>query len=243
MNQPNDRLNAPIPDPDSADAAIANRQSVRAFLPTPVPRPLIEHILRVASHAPSGNNAQPWKVYVLQGARRDELARQVNAAHEMLREHPEQETRFRGDYDYYPRHWVEPYLGRRRENGWALYGLLGITKGDKERMFIQHQQNFNLFGAPVGLMFTLDRVMSEGSLLDYGMFLQSLCVAARARGLHTCVQAAWLPYASIVLPLIGASAEEMLVCGMALGYADPAAAVNTLRTSREPVEAFTRWME
>jgi nitroreductase len=237
------QLNAPIADPASVDAAIENRLSVRAFLPTPVPREQIEHILRVASRAPSGNNAQPWKVYVLQGNKRDELVRQVSAAHEMLHDHPEMETKYRPDFDYYPRHWVEPYQGRRRQNGWALYGLLGITKGDKQRMFEQHHQNFSLFGAPVGLMFTLDRVMCQGSLIDCGMFMQNVMVAARAHGLHTCPQAAWNQYSSIVLPLIGASAEETLIGGMALGHADPEALVNTFHTSREPVAAFTHWLE
>ena len=237
------QLNAPIADPASVDAAIERRYSVRAFLPTPVPRPLIEDILRVASRAPSGTNAQPWKVYVLQGAKKDELVQKVCAAHDELRQHPELETKFREDYDYYPRHWVEPYLGRRRQNGWSLYGLLGIGKGDKDAMHAQHQRNFRFFDAPVGLMFTLDRVMGQGSLVDYGMFLQNIMVAARARGLHTCPQAAWNDYASIVLPYIGAGAQEMLVCGMSLGFADLAAPVNGYSTPREPVATFTRWVE
>lgn len=237
------QVDAPIADPASVDAAIENRFSARAFLPTPVPRATLEDILRVASRAPSGTNAQPWKVYVLQGAPRDELVRQVCAAHDELRQHPELETKFRADYDYYPRHWVEPYLGRRRQNGWSLYGLLGIGKGDKDAMHAQHQRNFRFFDAPVGLMFTLDRVMGQGSLVDYGMFLQNIMVAARARGLHTCPQAAWNDYASIVLPYIGAGAQEMLVCGMSLGFADLAAPVNGYSTPREPVATFTRWVE
>ncbi len=237
------QVDAPIADPASVDAAIENRFSARAFLPTPVPRETLEDILRVASRAPSGTNAQPWKVYVLQGAPRDELVRQVCAAHDELRQHPELETKFRADYDYYPRHWVEPYLGRRRQNGWSLYGLLGIGKGDKDAMHAQHQRNFRFFDAPVGLMFTLDRVMGQGSLVDYGMFLQNIMVAARARGLHTCPQAAWNDYASIVLPYIGAGAQEMLVCGMSLGFADLAAPVNGYSTPREPVATFTRWVE
>ena len=237
------QVDAPIADPASVDAAIENRFSARAFLPTPVPRATLEDILRVASRAPSGTNAQPWKVYVLQGAAQAELVRQVCAAHDQLRQHPELETKFRADYDYYPRHWVEPYLGRRRQNGWSLYGLLGIGKGDKDAMHAQHQRNFRFFDAPVGLMFTLDRVMGQGSLVDYGMFLQNIMVAARARGLHTCPQAAWNDYASIVLPHIGASAEEMLVCGMSIGYADLAAPVNGYSTPREAVASFTRWVE
>ena len=237
------QVSAPIPDPASVDAAIENRFSARAFLPTPVPRQLLENILRVASRAPSGTNAQPWKVYVLQNAKKDELVQKVCEAHDARREHPELDTRYRADYDYYPRHWVEPYLGRRRQNGWSLYGLLGIGKQDKDKMHAQHQRNFRFFDAPVGLIFTLDRVMGQGSLVDYGMFLQSVMVAARARGLHTCPQAAWNNFASIVLPHVGATAEEMLVCGMSLGYADESAPVNSFFTPREPTEGFTHWVE
>ena len=232
-----------VSDPASVDAAIESRFSARAFLPTPVPRELLENILRVASRAPSGTNAQPWKVYVLQGAARDGLVDKVCTAHDTLRQHPELETKFRADYDYYPRHWVDPYLARRRQNGWSLYGLLGLTREDKDGMHQQHQRNFRFFDAPVGLMFTLDRVMGQGSFVDYGMFLQSIMLAARARGLHTCPQAAWNDYASIVLPHIGATAEEVLVCGMSLGYADEGALVNTFFTPREPVEGFTHWLE
>ena len=237
------QVNAAVADPASVDAAIENRFSARAFLPTPVPRETLEDILRVARRAPSGTNAQPWKVYVLQGAKKDELVQKVCAAHDELRQHPELETKYRADYDYYPRHWVDPYLARRRQNGWSLYGLLGIGKGDKDAMHAQHQRNFRFFDAPVGLMFTLDRVMGRGSLVDYGMFLQNIMVAARARGLHTCPQAAWNDYASIVLPHVGATADEMLVCGMSLGHADEAALVNTYSTPREEVANFTHWVE
>ncbi len=237
------QVNAQINDPGSVDAAIENRFSARAFLPTPVPRDTLEDILRVARRAASGTNAQPWKVYVLQGASRDALVQKVCAAHDELRQHPELETKFRADYDYYPRHWVDPYLARRRQNGWSLYGLLGIEKGDKDKMHAQHQRNFRFFDAPVGLMFTLDRVMGQGSLVDYGMFMQNIMLAARARGLHTCPQAAWNDYASIVLPHIGATAEEMLVCGMSLGHADESALVNTFFTPREEVSTFTHWVE
>ena len=237
------QVNAAVADPASVDAAIENRFSARAFLPTPVPRETLEDILRVARRAPSGTNAQPWKVYVLQGAKKDELVQKVCAAHDELRQHPELETKYRADYDYYPRHWVDPYLARRRQNGWSLYGLLGIGKGDKDAMHAQHQRNFRFFDAPVGLIFTLDRVMGRGSLVDYGMFLQNIMVAARARGLHTCPQAAWNDYASIVLPHVGATADEMLVCGMSLGHADEAALVNTYSTPREEVANFTHWVE
>lgn len=238
------RVDVRIADPASVDAAMASRMCVRAFLPTPVPRAVLGDILRVASRAPSGTNAQPWKVYVLQGAARDELVRKVCAAHDARRQQPEPEPQpaERPDYVYYPPQWVEPYLGRRRKLGWSLYQLLGIERGEKDKMHAQHQRNFRFFDAPVGLMFTLERVMGQGSLVDYGMFLQNLMLAARARGLHTCPQAAWCDYDGIVLPHIGAGAQEFLVCGMSLGYADEAASVNRFETPREPVEVFTRWL-
>ena len=232
-----------VTDAASVDAAITSRMSARAFLPTAISRETIEHILTVASRAPSGTNTQPWKVYVLQGASRDSLVDKCCAAHDALRADPSLAEQYREEYDYYPTQWVSPYIDRRRENGWGLYGLLGIGKGDKDRMHLQHQRNFRFFDAPVGLMFTIDRVLGRGSLVDYGMFLQNIMVAARAQGLHTCPQAAWNGFARISLPHIGAGEGEMLVCGMALGHADPDDKVNGFHTPREPVSSFTRWLD
>ena len=235
---------AVVADPASVDTAIASRFSCRAFLrDKPVARAAIEEILSVASRAPSGTNTQPWKEYVLQGASRDALADQVCAAHDALYADPSLAENYREEYDYYPTKWVAPYIDRRRENGWGLYGLLGIARGEKDKMHAQHQRNFRFFDAPVGLMFTMDRILGRGSLMDYGMFLENVMVAARARGLHTCPQAAWNGFAKIILPHIGASEGEMLVCGMSLGYADLQAKVNTFETPREPQEAFTHWRE
>ena len=225
------------------DQAIKGRHSMRQFLPTPVPRQTLEHLLEVAVHAPSGTNTQPWKVYVLQGASKDDLIAKVCTAHDALRADPALAATYQDEYDYYPEKWVSPYIDRRRENGWSLYGLLGITKGDKDKMHAQHQRNYQFFDAPVGLMFTIDRVMGRGSLMDYGMFLQNFMVAARGHGLHTCPQAAWNGFASIILPHIGAGESEMLVCGMSLGYADETALVNTFRTPRVPAAELTTWLE
>jgi nitroreductase len=233
-----------VADPASVDAAVESRFSCRAFLrEQPVPRRLVEEILAVASRAPSGTNTQPWKVYVLQGASRDTLVDKVCAAHDALYADPTLAEQYREEYDYYPTKWVSPYIDRRRENGWGLYGLLGIAKGEKDKMHAQHQRNFRFFDAPVGLMFTMDRILGRGSLMDYGMFLQNVMVAARARGLHTCPQAAWNGFAKIILPHIGATEGEMLVCGMSLGYADTAAKVNEFHTPREAVASFTHWRE
>jgi nitroreductase len=221
------------------DAAITSRKSVRAFLPTPVPRGTIEDMLRVASRAPSGTNTQPWKVYVLTGTSKSELSSKILAAYD----DPEEAATHKEEYAYYPTEWRAPFIDRRRKIGWDLYGLLKIGKTDKARMHDQHGRNYSFFDAPVGLMFTIDRVMQQGSWLDYGMFLQSLMVAARARGLDTCPQAAFTQFHRIIMEHIGAPPNEMLVCGMSLGVADPAAPENALVTEREPVSGFARFLE
>lgn len=240
---PQRQVDTAVTDAASVEAAMLSRFSCRGFLPTPVPRELLERLLEVAARAPSGTNTQPWKVYVLQGARRDELVAQVCAAHDALARDPSLAAQYTEAYDYYPERWVSPYIDRRRECGWGLYGAVGIAKGDKAAMHLQHQRNFRFFDAPVGLMFTIDRIMGRGSLLDYGMFLQNLMVLARAHGLHTCPQAAWNGFAPIILPFVGAGPDEMIVCGMSLGYADPSAAANGFATTRVPAGDFTHWVE
>ena len=171
------------PETQAVDAAIASRMSVRAFTAQSVAQADIEAILTVASRAPSGTNCQPWRVYVLQGASRDALVGKVCAAHDALRADPSLAAQYREEYDYYPENWVSPYIDRRRENGWGLYGLLGIGKGDKDQMHAQHQRNYRFFDAPVGLMFTVDKVMGRGSLVEYGAFLQNIMVAATEQSL------------------------------------------------------------
>ena len=221
------------------DHAIVTRKSVRAFLPTPVPRATIEEILAVASRAPSGTNTQPWKVTVLTGAARQRLAEAITAAYD----DPRQREQHSEEYAYYPTRWVEPYLGRRRKVGWDLYGLLGIGRDDKARMHAQHGRNYRFFDAPVGLIFTIDRVMEQGSWLDYGMFLQNIMVAARARGLDTCPQAAFTQFHRVIRAELALPDEQMVVCGMSLGYADMSRIENSLQTEREPVSGFARFME
>jgi nitroreductase len=232
-----------VRDPSSVEAAIESRFSCRSFLrDKPVARGDIEDILRLASRAASGTNTQPWKVYVLQGDRRDALSAQVCSVHDAIRADPALAAHYREGFDYYPETWVSPYIDRRRQNGWTLYGHLGIAKGEKDKMHAQAQRNYRFFDAPVGLMFTMEPVMGRGSLIDYGMFIQNIMLAARSRGLHTCPQAAWNHFSKIIIPFLGASAGEMLLCGMSLGYADETAPVNTYSTPREAVESFTRWV-
>lgn len=227
------------PSQEAVDAAITSRRSIRAFLDKPVERDEIARILDVAARAPSGTNTQPWKVYVLTGAARARLSsaiQAVNADPEQARGHTE-------EYAYYPREWTSPYIDRRRKVGWDLYSLLGLGRDNKAGMAAQHARNYAFFDAPVGLIFTIDRIMAQGSWLDYGMFLQNIMVAARARGLDTCPQAAFTQYHRIIHAELGLADSEMVVCGMALGWADPARIENTLVTEREPSEGFARFMD
>lgn len=225
------------------DAVIRARQSIRAFQATPVPAEVLKEILQLAARAPSGTNTQPWRTYIVQGSSQATLVAKVCAAHDALRQDPSLAQQFTEPYDYYPEKWVSPFIDRRRENGWGLYGLLGIGKGDKDKMHAQHQRNYRFFDAPVGMFFTLDKIMGRGSLVDYGMFLQNLMLAAQVRGLATCPQAAWNAYSSIILPHLGAEANEMLVCGLSIGYADQAAVVNSYYTPRVEAESFTTWLD
>ena len=238
MNQ-NVKSREPIGPHEVVDHAIRTRQSLRAFLPTPVPRATIEEILEVASRAPSGTNTQPWKVTVLTGAARQRLTDAIRAAYD----DPEQRKQHAEEYAYYPVKWVDPYLARRRKVGWDLYGLLGIGRDDKARMHEQHGRNYAFFDAPVGMIFTIDRIMEQGSWLDYGMFLENIMIAARARGLDTCPQAAFTQFHRIIKEQIGLPDNEMVVCGMSLGYADMSQVENTLVTEREPVSGFARFIE
>jgi nitroreductase len=226
-------------DAAAVDAAITSRRSIRAFLPTPVPRSVLEDIFAVAARAPSGTNTQPWKVHVLTGTAKQALSRDIRAAFD----DPAERARHTEEYAYYPLEWRSPYVERRRKVGWDLYALLGIGKADKARMHEQHARNYDFFGAPVGLIFTIERVMQQGSWLDYGMFLQNLMIAARARGLDTCPQAAFTQFHRIIEAHLGLPGDEIVVCGMSLGHADPSAVENTLRTEREPVSGFVRFIE
>ena len=223
----------------SVDWAIVSRRSIRAFLPTPVSRSEVTGILDVARHAASGMNTQPWRVRVLMGGAKEQLSAAIAA----VDSDEEAAAALAEPYHYYPLEWVSPFVDRRRKVGWDLYGLLGIAKGDKARMQAQHGRNYRFFDAPVGLIFTVDRVMQAGSLMDYGMFLQSVMVAARARGLDTCAQVAFTKFHQVIHAQLDIPDTEMVVCGMSLGHADPASIENTLVTEREGVHSFTTFHE
>lgn len=217
---------------EAVEAALHARRSIRAFLPRPVEPDLVERLLAAAARAPSGTNMQPWRVHVVTGAARDRLCDALVEAH--LAGQAEADP----DYAYYPPQFFEPYLSRRRKLGWELYRLLGIEKGEKERMRQQHGRNFRFFGAPVGMIMTIDRRLETGSWLDYGMFLQGLATAAVAHGLGTCPQAAFAEHHRTIRRFLPIGEGEVVVCGMALGHPDWRAPENRLVTERMPVAEF-----
>ena len=217
----------------SADAALSTRRSVRAFLPQQIARPTIEELLALASRCASGSNIQPWRVHVISGQARTELSRLILNA--IKRDGYE---KYQREWNYYPLNWREPFLGRRRKIGWDLYGLLGISKGDFEGTEYQRRRNYEFFGAPVGMIFTLDEDLEIGSWLDLGIFIGSLSIAARGRGLDTCAQAAFADFHTLIRPLLRIPKREIVICGLALGYADPHAIENQLVTERAPLTQF-----
>ena len=223
----------PGEDPRSAEQALRSRRSVRAFLPDPVPRATVEELLALSSRSASGSNIQPWKVHVFSGALRRRISNTILDALDRDGAGP-----YQREWNYYPVNWREPYLGRRRKIGWGLYGLLGIDKGDFEGTERQRRRNYEFFGAPVGMIFTLDEDLEIGSWLDLGIFLGSLMIAARGCGLDTCPQAAFADFHRLIRPLLGIPDNQIIICGMALGRADEQAPENRLVTERAAPDEF-----
>lgn len=224
-----DDFNCPAPD---VFAAARTRRSVRAYKPDSVPIEIVREIVALGRHAPSGSNIQPWRVHVLTGATLERVGAAIRQA--FLNDEPGH----RRDYNYYTDPIVEPYLSRRRQCGWGLYGTLGIGRGDHEKSKAYRAGNFNFFGAPVGLVFTIDRELEKGSWLDYGMFLQTIMLAARARGLHTCPEASIASYPDIVRHELAIAEGFVIICGMAMGHADPEAIVNTFQPPRIELDEY-----
>lgn len=220
----------------TVEEAIRGRKSTRAYLKKPVPREIIARILTTAGRAPSGSNIQPWKVHVVDGKARDELVADLLHRYDTVGEG----TR---EYDYYPVKWYEPYLARRRACGWGLYSTMGITRDDKAGMHAQRRQNYEFFGAPAAFIFTIDRQLEQGSWLDTGMFIQSIMIAARQFGLETIPQAALANFHEVLRERFAIPQDQMVICGMGIGYPDADAKVNSFTTEREPLENFVTWVD
>lgn len=229
-----DELNKPAPD---VFEAARTRRSVRAYKPDAVPIEIVREVVALGRYAPSGSNIQPWRVHVLTGATLARLGTAIQQA--FLSDEPGHQR----DYDYYTDPVYEPYLARRRQCGWGLYGALGIGRGEHEKSKAYRATNYNFFGAPVGLVFTIDRKLEKGSWLDYGMFLQTIMLAARARGLHTCAEASIASYPDIVRRELEMTDDWIVICGMALGYADSGAVINTFQPLRIGLDEYAVFLD
>lgn len=218
------------------EEAACTRRSVRVYLPQPVSREAIERILRVAATAPSGSNTQPWRVYVTQGASLQGLSQRLQKA--FLTDEPR-----RPEYEHYASPLPPQYLARRRECGFGLYGALGIARADLTARKAYRAANYVFFGAPVGLVFTIDRRLSLGSWLDYGMFLQTAMLTARALGLHTCTEGSIAEYPDVVRAELRLQEHELVLCGMAVGHGDPDAALNRYQPRRCSLSEFATFLD
>ncbi|MEL7371528.1 MAG: nitroreductase [Myxococcota bacterium] len=214
------------------DHALRTRISVRAYLDKPVPEALVRDVLDAARWSPSGGNLQPWRVRVVT---QQAQANITALAARVLAANPDGEA---DEHPIYPAKLWEPYRTRRFALGEQMYALLGIPRSDKPARLQWFARNYEFFGAPVGLFFIIDRGMGRGQWAHLGMFMQSLCLAAHARGLGTCMQESWAMVRKSLHQHFGLPDHEIVYCGMALGFPDPNAEVNTLRSEREPVEAF-----
>ena len=217
------------------DRSVRERRAIRAFrTDIVISNEELFDILELARHAPSGSNAQPWRGYVFRGGARDRLVNAVTQAYDLRSQDVPPEGGIANAY--YPEQWFEPYLERRRQNGRVLYEALGIARGEREAMRRQHRRNFEFFGAPVGMLFTMDRRLGGGSFLDYGIYLQTLMLAAKSRGWDTCPQAAWNLFDDAIRPVLRTAQYESVLCGLAIGRADTTAPENCIRITRRPVK-------
>ncbi|HTU09889.1 MAG TPA: nitroreductase [Allosphingosinicella sp.] len=220
------------------DEVIESRRAIRRFLPQGVSPQTVREILAVARHAPSASNIQPWTCHVLTGAARDRLVGDALAA--FRADGPQALS---SEYEFYPAELPQPFLGRRAAFGAKLGGALGVDQADMAARLQVMARNFMFFEAPVGIIFTIDRRLERASLIDYGCFLQNVMLAARARGLDTCPQQTWAMMHRVIRPALGLGEEEMVVCGMAMGFADPDAPENALNLARETPEHFAVFHE
>lgn len=224
---------------EAVDGAIRARRSARQFLSDPIPSDTLKAILGVAVHAPSGHNTQPWKVHVLTGS----SLQRARAAMLSAFDSPAGMQQHRPRFDSYPTEWTSPFLDRRRQLGKTMYTALEVPKGDRELMREHARRNYEFFGAPAALLFTLHRLMVPGSVLDLGMLMQSVMLSAQARGIATCPQAALANFHELLAETMPFDEDEILICGMSMGYRDEKAPVNRFPVSRVPLESMAVFHE
>ncbi len=215
--------------------AISTRKSVRSFKKKQVSNKIIKNILEVAAQAPSGSNTQPWNVHVLSGKK---LKYFTSEAKKEFMRNSDNLTLERLNY---MKKYRDPYVSRRRKVGWDLYEILNIKKGDFKKTKNFHAKNYEFFGAPIGIVFSIEKDLGWMSWLDYGMFIQNICLLARNYGLHTCPQAAWGLIYKKVNTLLKLKENYTVHCGLAMGYENTKSKINSLKTERENIENFCKF--
>lgn len=210
----------------SIDNLLSQRYSTRAYLPKPVTEEQVRELITIANKSASGGNMQPWNLYVLAGAEKDKLIDSVAAEIESGKTEDEDGS------NSYPDKLKSPYRERRYACGMALYDALDIKREDKERRKFQWQENYRFFGAPVGILLTLDEQMGAPQHIDVGIYLQSLMLAAKEMGLDTCAQRSWSSWPTTCAKAIGIPECERVVVGLSLGYGDDDAPINQYRVER-----------
>ncbi|MCI3134993.1 nitroreductase [Phenylobacterium aquaticum] len=213
--------------------ALETRMTCRAFLTTPVPEATVRAILTEAGRAPSGGNLQPWRVWALSGealaALKGAITAKIAAG---------QISDGQTEYNIYPPDMGEPYLGRKFRAGEAMYAALGVAREDLGSRMREYVRNFELFDAPVGLIFAIDRGLAQGQWADLGMYMQSIMLLAREHGLHTAALESWALWHATVREALDIPPELMVFCAMAMGRRDETHPINQYRSDREPLEAF-----
>jgi nitroreductase len=215
--------------------AINSRRSMRVFTPDPVAKGDIEWIIENANRSASNGNLQPWKLYVTMGAARKRLSAAI------LKAMDEGDNGPGAEYNVYPQEMTPVYDARRKLVGKQLYTLLGVPRGDAAGMLKQFRKNYEFFDAPVGMILCVEKRMGNGQWIDCGIFLDQLMLLAREKGLHTCPQAAFSRYQHVVRRELGIPDDQTVICGLALGHADPDVVPNSLITDRAPIQDFTTW--
>jgi nitroreductase len=218
--------------PEAVDNVIQSRKATRCFLDKPLDKKLVTEILDVARSAPSNSNTQPWQVYVVAGQKKEILSQDMFAAHQSS------PAKYTAGFKHFPDTLEQKYTDRQAEFASRYYDCLGIERSDQAARHAQTGRNFLFFGAPVGLIFTIDDTLERGSWIDYGIFLQTIMLAAKARGIDTCPQISFAKYHAVIRRHLPIPASETVVCGMSMGYADPQASVNCMSIPREPVGSF-----
>jgi len=215
--------------------AVASRIACRWFLDKPVDPKIVKDLIVRAQRAASGGNLQSWNIYALMGEPLKQFKRRAAAAID-----GKNPRSFPSEYPIYPDDMGEPYVARREHHGVQLYGALGIDRNDAEGRLKQFKRNFEFFNAPAALFISINRKLGPGQWADLGGYIHALAFLARGYGLDTCPQEAWARLYKTVGEFVEIPPEQMLFCGMAIGYGDRSHPANSFHSPRAELHEFCK---